>query len=1585
MLKRREKNRSLLGRVSPLFLAVLILVLSGCPRPPEEPPIDGGQPSGPVILQLIRVIPEKPSISIETKTKLSARGFYSDGTSIDLTSSVSWSSSNTAIATVDANGLAVGLAEGKVIMTAVSGPVRGTTELQVSKIVSLSVSPMMATIAVGSTEHFKATGTFIGGSMQDITSAVTWSLTPANLATINSAGLVRGVFPGIVVINASFQGTVGQTSLQVAIPKAISVTYPNPFVFVGDTAQFTATGEFISGATQNMTDFVTWRSTNINSLAISNVSGKKGVALGLLFGYSTIVAELGSVSGQTSLLVTPGALTALTIDPIASSMAKGTKRQFMAKGTFGGTTIDMTPFVTWGATATTTATIAPFGVVTAVAKGDTTIQAAFRSKATSTPLTVTNATLMKVSLTPIAVSIPVDVTQQFMSTGVFFDSSTGIYSTQDLGLSVVWSSTSPATIGGTDGLAKGRSLGTAMITATATFGADPKIFGSTELFVTNEKLIALKVTPTDPVIPIGASQQFKAIGIYASGASEDLTRFVTWRSTGNVASISSAGLATGSSAGTSTITASFGLQTTTSMEVVPAELVSISVIAKDGDSSSIPVGITRQYEAFGQYNNGFAQNLTNAVSWGSSDSAIATIDNAGLATAISSGTTTITATSQNITCIALCAAKLEVNAATLQSISVDSVPSGMVSIGVGTTLQYVANANYTDPTTSATSTYNVTVFSIWHSSDNFVATINGDGLVTATANGTTTIIADFGVQSGSSLTLEVKNVFLCSIDVTPAAPSIPLGETQQFSAEGIFKDDCTSSSSLIQDLTTLVHWQSSSSGETSTVSNASGSEGLATSVKIGDTEIKAVYGSRSGTTTLNVKPPVPQELIPGKDHTCARLGNGAMRCWGGNSSGQLGDNNTKNTSTPVEVTGNLSAVLMAAGGSHTCAVLENGTINCWGNNTSGQLGNGFNTQSKIPVRVSGVLRATALTAGLSHTCAILESGAVKCWGENLWGQLGNMSNDNSNIPVSVSNIVNPEKITAGGSHTCALFANQSVQCWGKNNSGQLGNGSNDNSNAPVPVAVTATSISAGGAHTCAVLPSMSGGGDVWCWGDNSAGQLGDGTTNASPTPRPIVGGTTATSTSISAGGSHTCVLLSNTKVQCWGDNSLGQLGNGTTTSSTRPVNVLVDNGSDLSGVRSIFTGRSHTCALLLSGGGARCWGLDGSGQLGDDVEQISPNPILIPEVASSKTVGAGAFYSCVGMQDGTVKCMGNNQFGQLGDGTTNSTNIPVGVSAMTSASALGIGRFHACAILSGGNVQCWGSNSHGKLGNGKEISSSTPVSITIGAGNVPATSISAGGNHTCAALSDGSAYCWGNGSSGQLGMGGNDLNNRFTPALVSNLSSVRIISAGDEHTCALWSPAGAISCWGENGSGQLGNGTDDPSTLPVQISEMTAMAIAAGGTHTCAILLVDNTVKCWGKNSFGQLGDGTTTERRKPVLVSGISTAIAITAGYTHTCALLSDTTVKCWGDNHSGQLGNGSTSGFNNTPQLVKEVKAGVVTNLTGVIAVSAGGSDTGESQTCALISDGTMKCWGDNAFGQIGSNLKIIELLPVLVQGLF
>jgi alpha-tubulin suppressor-like RCC1 family protein len=380
---------------------------------------------------------------------------------------------------------------------------------------------------------------------------------------------------------------------------------------------------------------------------------------------------------------------------------------------------------------------------------------------------------------------------------------------------------------------------------------------------------------------------------------------------------------------------------------------------------------------------------------------------------------------------------------------------------------------------------------------------------------------------------------------------------------------------------------------------------------------------------------------------------------------------------------------------------------------------------------------------------------------------------------------------------------------------------------------------------------------------------------------------------VAAGGWHTCARISDGTARCWGDNSYGQLGDGTRTDRKHPVTVKNGAGTGpLDHITAISAGLGHTCARI-SDGTARCWGLNISGELADGTLTDRKLPVKVKNVAGTgpldhiTAISTGDFHTCARISDGTARCWGNNAHWQLGDGIDTDRKLPVkvknvaGTDPLDHITAISTGGNHTCARISDGTARCWGGNFDGQLGDGTtfEPDGALPVKVKNVAGTGPLdhiTAISTGDRHTCARISDGTARCWGGNFNGQLG--DRTRTDRKLPVIVKNangtarLARITAISTGGNHTCARISD-GTARCWGDNSSGELGDGTRTSRKLPVSVKNANGTArlaritaISTGGNHTCA-RISDGTARCWGNNRDGELGDGTDTDRNLPVKV----------------------------------------------------------------------------------------------------------------------
>lgn len=387
--------------------------------------------------------------------------------------------------------------------------------------------------------------------------------------------------------------------------------------------------------------------------------------------------------------------------------------------------------------------------------------------------------------------------------------------------------------------------------------------------------------------------------------------------------------------------------------------------------------------------------------------------------------------------------------------------------------------------------------------------------------------------------------------------------------------------------------------------------------------------------------------------------------------------------------------------------------------------------------------------GLALLSGVLALSAVACVPAGRFGPEGQASS--AVTPSAVTPTapgVEATSVSAGGGFACVLTAGGAVLCWGRNEHGQLGDGTTKDRSTPVAVVGLGSgvrAVSAGGSHACALTAR----GTVSCWGSNKNGQLGDATTKRRPIPVGVVG-LGADVKALAAGYGYTCALTTGGRAKCWGDNSDGQLGDGTTKRRLRPVNVV--GGAHL---RTIAVNYNRTCAVT-SGRGVTCWGwisgmTAGGGEEGST--KVSSTPVPVADMwATVRTVAVGSASSCALTTDDAVKCWGNNDHGELGIGDASDRETPEDVVGLGSGTlAVATGDNHACAVVARGEVTCWGWNKYGQLGDGTTTDRFKPVNV-VDVGSM-IRGITAGDSLSCALTTDGGVKCWGNNDHGQLGDG----------------------------------------------------------------------------------------------------------------------------------------------------------------------------------------------------------------------------------------
>jgi alpha-tubulin suppressor-like RCC1 family protein len=343
-----------------------------------------------------------------------------------------------------------------------------------------------------------------------------------------------------------------------------------------------------------------------------------------------------------------------------------------------------------------------------------------------------------------------------------------------------------------------------------------------------------------------------------------------------------------------------------------------------------------------------------------------------------------------------------------------------------------------------------------------------------------------------------------------------------------------------------------------------------------------------------------------------------------------------------------------------------------------------------------------IIAGGYHTCALTSIGELYCWGRNYYGQLGDGSTDHKNTPTMTIFENGRKKVYLGDDNSCAVLDDGELQCWGQNNNGQVGDNSTIDKIKPTKINIkggsSITHMALSDSHTCAVFDD----GTMYCWGANSFGQLGDKTKNNKKVPTASIA-VEKKVLQVSTGWDHTCVIIQDNSLQCWGYNIFGTLGDGTTVSKTMPTEVSIEGGE---AVMQVVTGGLHTCALSVDGM-LYCWGYNNDGQLGDgtSTNKLVPQKIIVNNGKKIKKV-ASMFHTCVISDDDTVWCWGNNLYGQIGDGTTTNRFVPtkIDIGDERAVTQIVVGLYHTCARLDDNAMKCWGGNDAGELGTGTNTS-----------------------------------------------------------------------------------------------------------------------------------------------------------------------------------------------------------------------------------------------------------------------------------------
>jgi len=669
-------------------------------------------------------------------------------------------------------------------------------------------------------------------------------------------------------------------------------------------------------------------------------------------------------------------------------------------------------------------------------------------------------------------------------------------------------------------------------------------------------------------------------------------------------------------------------------------------------------------------------------------------------------------------------------------------------------------------------------------------------------------------------------------------------------------------------------------------------------------------------------------------------------------------------------------------------------LDSWGSNLYGQLADpSVPGVAQSPQQVGTATDWTAVSTNgsllleQSSTCGI-RAGQLYCWGANDYGQLGIGTTTSSQVPVRVGAASDWQSVSVGGSSVCGLRGvapNTTLWCWGDNTYGQVGDGTGIQQDTPLQITDviidefggTASRPLGWGAvdvsedHACAVRTT---GNQYYCWGDNSYGQLGDGTFDAQYQPRVIGSGVTWLQPS--AGTYSSCSRRGPTGTNgasalfCGGDNSFGQLGDNTGVTPDIPAMQRVDGVSV--DWNTVTSGDTNVCAIRSSStvpptvtGALWCWGGNDYGQVGDGTFNSELLPVRIGAGSDWNVVDAGNAHTC-GIRAGALYCWGAGADYRTGLASIDDVTSPTRVGLDATWTKVSAGYRSSCGIRAGA-LLCWGANNQGQLG--------IPAYRTA-PGASPAftdlAQVSAGHGASCGVRTDATLWCWGSGASGLMSDG--TYLDALTPVQIgvaTNWSSVAVGGQIDDFgtptdfACGIRT-TGTLWCWGDGTYGQLGTNSTAPSDTPTQVGVLTTWTdISVGAATTCGI--AGGSVFCWGAGGSGQIGNNDVLNRLVPTAISGGGTWTSVSVGDQQVCGIKSDSSLWCWGSNNLGQLGIGST-----VSQKVP-VRVGTANDWT---QVSAGGV-----ASCGIRTGGLLFCWGGSPSGQVGDGTTSQRTTPVQI----
>lgn len=657
-------------------------------------------------------------------------------------------------------------------------------------------------------------------------------------------------------------------------------------------------------------------------------------------------------------------------------------------------------------------------------------------------------------------------------------------------------------------------------------------------------------------------------------------------------------------------------------------------------------------------------------------------------------------------------------------------------------------------------------------------------------------------------------------------------------------------------------------------------------------------------------------------------------------------NGTYDAAAPVTVTSSVRSgagfqtLLSGVQPFHAGGIKTDGTLWMWGGGTVGQLGDGNNTSQPAPIQIGTATDWQSGALGANFTLVIKTDGTLWGFGANSTNGLLGVGNTTFlySTPVRIGTATDWKMVAAGSSHSAGVRQDGSLWTWGLNTNGQLGQGTTTGSQtSPVRVGTGNdwAAVGCGANHVVALKTD----GTLWAWGQNTAGQLGDGTTTSHSSPAQI--GTDTDWKTLRVGRNQALAIKTNGSLWGWGQNAWGNLGLGTTTNATVPAQVGTD--TNWSSVAVCFA------AMLAVRADGTLWaaGAGLTDSIGDGT--FAQRTSLVQIGTDTDWLQVGASLSRYALKtDGSLWTWGSGN-SAAGTGLTPRALQPAApaLGAVRSASS---GLFHTLAVRADGTLWSWGSSNQSQLGTGTY----RKVPLQVGTAANWAM-VAAGQNHSLAVKTDGTLWGFGANNDGQLGDG--TTSQRFSPVQCGTATNWQTVVTGSGHSLGLRTD-GTLWAWGDNNNGRLGDTTTTDRPTPIQIGSATWSTIAVGGTHSLGVR-TNGTLWAWGLGLSGQIGNGSTSSQFAPTQVGSETTWTKVACGENHSVALKADGTLWTWGSNNGGQLGDGTTT------QRNAPVQVGTDTDWTAIAA--------GATHTVALKSNGTLWSWGNNDNGQLGDGTAV------------